>query len=131
MPELDRVVIVACMNPVSKTGVTTHYTLLQKHIDDFEVTTVTSADAPWLIRKIASAYFLACKMFFPNNAFVVTRYYLFLLRFALKRKVAQEKVHLFHAQDPIAAFSTRRLFKKTHIITTSDSMNPIGELQIR
>jgi glycosyltransferase involved in cell wall biosynthesis len=119
------------MKPDSKTGVTTYYTLLQEHLKDFKLTTVTPSDAPWLTRKLATAYYLLFTRLFPNNAFVVTRYYLFLLRFALKRKIGSEKVRIFHAQDPISAFAVRRIFKKSQIVTTCHIDNPVTELQIK
>lgn len=120
------------MNPDSKTGVTTYYNLLQEYMKNFKIIILTPDDAPWVIKKAASAYFLIFTFLFPGKwPFIENKYFIFLLKFALKKNIHYKKNIVFHAQDPVASYSIRRLFKTSPIITTCHyNDDPISEFRI-
>lgn len=133
MQKLNEIIIVSCMKPDSKTGVTTYYNLLLKNFKDSKISLLTPADAPWFIKKVASAYYQFFSFLFPKKKpFIVINYYRFLLFFLLKRSVKSEKGILFHAQDPISAFVIRKLFKSSRIITTCHfNDDPVTEFKLQ
>lgn len=132
MQKLNEIKIVSCMKPDSKTGVTTYYNLLLKNFKDSKISLLTPADAPWFIKKVASAYYQFFSFLFPKKKpFIVIYYYRFLLFFLLKHNVKSEKGILFHAQDPISAYVIRKLFKSSRIITTCHfNDDPVTEFKL-
>ncbi|HVG13084.1 MAG TPA: hypothetical protein VM843_08770, partial [Flavisolibacter sp.] len=67
MQSPQKVVVVSCMKPDSKTGVTTYYKLLHQYTKLHEVQIVTPADASWMVRKMASAYYMLFSKLFRTQ----------------------------------------------------------------